>query len=113
MTAALRQSALADSISDAARVLGRRGGRPNGSFSSPLAAWIRTEVKQKQREGWGRREAFNIAADTEQKIDNDHFQLTEATADDAGIETVDESGNDQPALVSWSNWKKIWLKGGY
>lgn len=113
MTAALRQPVQSDPVAEAARALGKRGGRPKGSYSSPLAAWLRAEVRQKQREGWGRREAFNISADTEQKIDNDHFQLTEATADDAGIETVDETGNDQPALVSWSNWKKIWLKGGY
>lgn len=110
MTAVLRQPAPADPVADAARTLGRRGGRPKGSFSSKLAAWIRAEVKQKQREGWGRREAFNIAADTEQKIDKDHFQLTEATAEEAGIETVDDEGNDRPAVISWAYWKKIWLE---
>ncbi|WP_374343952.1 hypothetical protein [Azonexus sp.] len=67
-------------------------------------------MRQKQREGWGRREAFNIAADTEQKIDNDHFLLREVTAEEAGIETVDEDGNDRPAMVSWAYWKKIWLE---
>lgn len=111
--AALRQSEQADQVADAARVLGKRGGRPRGAFSSPKAAWIRAEVKQKQREGWGRREAFNIAADTEQRIDDDHFQLTESVAEEAGIETVDEDGNDQAAVVSWSNWKKIWLESGH
>lgn len=104
---------MADPIVDAARLLGSKGGRPKGSFSSPLAAWIRAEVKQKRREGWGRREAFSIAADTEQKIDKDHFQLTELVAEEAGIETVDEEGNEQPAVVSWSNWKKIWLESGH
>lgn len=113
MTVAMRQPASVDQVAEAARLLGRKGGRPLGSTSSPLAAWIRTEVKEKRREGWGRREAFNIAADTEQKIDRDHFLLSDWTADEAGIETVDEEGNDQPAVVSWSNWKKIWLEGGH
>lgn len=100
-------------VSEAARTLGQRGGRPQGSYSSPKAAWLRAEVKQKKREGWGRREAFNIAADTEQKLDSDRFQLRDLTADDAGIETVDEDGNDQPAIITWSNWKKIWLEAGH
>ena len=111
---ALRQPAPADPVADAARTLGLKGGRPRGSFSSKLvAAWIRAEVKQKRREGWGRREAFNIAADTEHRIDRDHFRLSDWTADEAGIETVDEDGNDQPAKVSWSHWKKIWLEIGH
>lgn len=94
-------------------MLGKRGGRPQGSYSSLKAAWLRAEVKKKKREGWGRREAFNIAADTEQKLDRDRFQLRDLTADDAGIETVDEDGNDQPAIITWSNWKKIWLEAGH
>ncbi len=110
MTSVLRQPAPADPVAEAARLLGSNGGRPKGSFSSPLAAWIRAEVRQKRREGWGRREAFNIAADTEQRIDKDHFQLTELAAEEAEIETVDEDGNDRPAKVSWSNWKKLWLE---
>jgi hypothetical protein len=101
--------AVAD-ITDAARALGRRGGRPKGSYSSPLARWLRNEVKQKQREGWGRREGFNIVADTEQPINKDLFRLTEWTAEEAKIETVDKSGNDIPATVSWAYWKKIWLE---
>lgn len=113
MTAVALKPQPVPDVTDAARALGRRGGRPKGSLSSPLAAWIRAEVKQKRREGWGRREAFNIAADTEQRIDDDHFHLKEWTAEEAGIETVDEEGNDRPAVVSWSNWKKIWLEGGH
>lgn len=110
MTAAMRQPAPVDPVADAARVLGRKGGRPKGSFSSPLAVWLRAEVKQKQREGWGRREGFNIAANTERPIDDDSFQLTERTAEEAEIETVDEDGTDRPATVSWAYWKKIWLE---
>lgn len=109
MTAALRQTTPAD-VSDAARALGRRGGRPKGSFSSPLAAWLRAEVKQKQREGWGRWEGFCITANTEQPIDKYAFRLNELTAEEAEIETVDEEGNDRPAKVSWAYWKKIWLE---
>ncbi|MBU1363942.1 MAG: hypothetical protein KKE51_08995 [Gammaproteobacteria bacterium] len=110
MTAVALKPQPAPDVTDAARALGRRGGRPKGSFSSPLAAWLRKEVKQKQREGWGRREGFNIAANTERPIDDDSFQLTERTAEEAEIETVDEEGNDRPATVSWAYWKKIWLE---
>ena len=113
MNAPFRPNEPADQVAEAARVLGKKGGRPKGSRSSLLAAWIRAEVQQKRREGWGRREAFNIAADTEQKIDKDHFQLKEWTAEEAGVETVDEEGNERPAVVSWSNWKKIWLEAGH
>lgn len=107
--AALRQTAPSD-LTEAARALGKMGGRPRGSFSSPLACWLRNEVKQKQREGWGRREAFDIAAGTQEQAGKDSFRLMERTAEEAGIETVDEEGNDLPATVSWSYWKKIWLE---
>lgn len=99
-----------DPIAEAARALGKRGGRPLGSCSSPLARWLRAEVKQKQREGWGRREGFDIAADTQERTGTDSFRLTEWAAEDAGIETVDQDGNDRPANVSWAYWKKIWLE---
>ena len=109
MTAVLRQSASVD-VTEAARALGRRGGRPRGYYYSPLARWLRAEVKQKQREGWVRWEGFCITANTEQPIDKYAFRLNELTAEEAGIETVDEDGNDKPANVSWAYWKKIWLE---
>lgn len=110
MTAAMLKPAPVDQVADAARVLGRRGGRPKGAFSSPLARWLRAEVEQKQREGWGRREGFDIAADTQERSGKDLFRLTEWAAEEAGVETFDQDGNDRPATVSWAYWKKIWLE---
>lgn len=90
-------------ISDAARQLGKLGGRPRGSYSSPLARWLRAEVRQKQREGWGRREAFDILANTETPDSRDAFVVTDCTADDNDL--------DLGARVTWSYWKKLWLEG--
>jgi hypothetical protein len=87
-------------ITDAARQLGRRGGRPRGSYSSPLAAWLRREVAVKQREGWSRREGFEIARDTHSADGQDGFTLAEWV--------TDEWDRDYPARVTWANWKKIW-----
>jgi hypothetical protein len=50
---------------NAAHFLGKRGGRPKGSCSSPLAMWLRSEIAQRQNEGYRCREAFVILRDTE------------------------------------------------
>lgn len=97
-------------ITEVARRLGKLGGRPQGAYSSPLARWLRGHVRQKQREGWSRREGFYILAETENRIGKDMFRLTDETADELGIETIDANGNDRPACVSWAYWKKIWLE---
>lgn len=107
---ALRKSTPAAGVSDAARELGRHGGRPKGSYSSPLAAWLRREIREKQGEGWGRREGFDIAADTHIREGRDAFVLGEWEADELGIETVDAEGNERLATVTWAYWKKIWLE---
>lgn len=75
MTVALLKPQPAADIAEAARELGRLGGRPKGSYSSPLAIWLRAEVKRRQREGWGRREAFDIVANTEHPSGRDAFTL--------------------------------------
>jgi hypothetical protein len=87
-------------ITEAARQLGKRGGRPKGSFSSPLAAWLRREVATKQREGWGRREGFEIEAETHCRESREAFVL--------GDWVTDAWDSDYPARVTWANWKKIW-----
>ena len=85
-------------VSDAARALGRLGGRPRGSYSSPLAIWLRAEIKQRRREGYGCRESF--LRDTEEPDGCDAFTVRDYTADTHSL--------DIGARVSWANFRKIW-----
>lgn len=90
-------------IAEAARQLGRRGGRPKGSYSSPLAIWLRSEIRNRQREGYGCREAFSILADTENPSGRNGFTVTDWTADAHGL--------DIGARVTWYYWRRLWRSG--
>jgi hypothetical protein len=91
--------AFAPDIAEAARQLGKLGGRPRGSFS-PLGRWLRSEIKQRHREGYACREAFQILRDTEDPAGRDAFAVRDHTADDYGL--------DIGARVTWANFRKIW-----
>lgn len=94
-----RPRTLAPDVSEAARTLGRLGGRPRGSFS-PLGRWLRKEITQRRREGYTAREAFRILRETEKPDGRDAFLLTDWTADAHGI--------DPETRVSWANYRKVW-----
>lgn len=104
MRAVFRQPAPANPVADAARVLGRKGGRPKGSFSSPLAEWIRAEVKQRRAEGYRCREAFEILRDSEEPCGKDVFKVKDWTADDHNL--------DIGTRVTWENYRKLWNRTG-
>ena len=87
-------------VSDAARQLGKQGGRPRGSYSSPLSIWLRQEVRQRQREGYRCREAFAILRDTERPDGDDAFFVTDWTADAHGL--------DLESRATWANYRKLW-----
>jgi hypothetical protein len=109
MTARLRHPAPADPVVEAARVLGKLGGRPRGSFSSPLARWLRAEVAQRKDDCYGCAEAFGVVREAEIPAGKKSLHLTDATMDRWGIEAKeDEDGNDLPVTVSLSYWKNIW-----
>lgn len=91
-------------VTDAARALGRLGGRPKGSFSSPLAIWLRSEVRQRQAEGYRCREAFDILRDTEEPDEADAFVVRDWTADVHDL--------DIGTRVTWSNYRKLWNRTG-
>lgn len=99
MTAALRQTLLVD-VTKAAQTLGKCGGRPKGSFSSPLSRWLRAEVKQRQAEGYRCREAFEILRDSEEPTGKDVFKVKDWTADDHDL--------DIGTSVTWDNYRKKW-----
>lgn len=94
------QPAPADPVAEAARVLGRLGGRPKGSFSSQLAIWLRAEIKQRKTHGYRRREAFDILRDTEQPDGSDAFKVFDHTADAHDL--------DIGARVTWHYWRRLW-----
>ena len=103
MTVPLRQVVMLDPeavVSDAARMVGKLGGRPKGSLSSPLSIWLRSEIAQRQREGYRCRESFEILRDTEDPDGEDAFRLTDYTSDQYAV--------DPDARVSWSYFKKLW-----
>lgn len=103
MTVAVLKPQPVAEIADAARQLGRLGGRPKGSYSSPLAKWLRAEIHKRQREGYGCREAFSILANTENPIGRDAFTVTDWTADAHGL--------DIGAQVNWDYWRRLWQTG--
>ncbi|MDY0012848.1 MAG: hypothetical protein RBS40_08160 [Rhodocyclaceae bacterium] len=65
---------------------------------------------EKQREGWTRREAFDIAAETHHRDGRDAFIIDEQLADELGIDTLDAAGGERPVRVTWGYWRKIWLE---
>lgn len=87
-------------VSEAARQLGKLGGRPKGSFSSPLSIWLRAEVKQRQRHGYRCREAFDILRDSEDPDGPEAFTVRDWTADEYGL--------DLNARVTLSYWRRLW-----
>ena len=87
-------------VTVSARAIGKLGGRPKGSFSSPLAMWLRREITQRRREGYRCREAFDILRETEKPDGHDAFELTDHTSDEHEIEPN--------ARVTWCNYRKIW-----
>lgn len=99
MTAALRQTAPVD-LTEAARALGKLGGRPKGSYSSNLAKWLRAEVKQRQADGYRCREAFDILRDSEEPAGRDSFTVKDWTADEHDL--------DIGTSVTWDNYRKKW-----
>lgn len=98
--AAFLQPASPDPVAETARTLGRLGGRPKGSYSSPLAIWLRAEIKQRQAQGYRRREAFEILRDSEKPDGPDAFQVSDWTADDHAL--------DIGARVTWCYWRRLW-----
>lgn len=100
---AVRYEVQCDPVADAARTLGRLGGRPKGSYSSPLAIWLRAEIKQRQAQGYRRREAFEILRDSEKPDGPDAFQVSDWTADDHTL--------DIGARVTWHYWRRLWRTG--
>ena len=100
MTIAVLKPLPVEGIAEVARQLGRLGGRPKGSYSSPLAKWLRCEIRKRQREGYGCREAFSILADTENPSGRDAFTVTDWTADAYDL--------DIGAQVNWDYWRRLW-----
>lgn len=94
-------------ISEAARALGKRGGRPPGSYSSPLAIWLREEVKKKFRDGYDCREAFDIISASEEPDGNNAFELTDYTAEQNGIDL------GPSVRVKMNYFRKIWKSALY
>lgn len=87
-------------LNHAARLLGKRGGRPRGSFSSPLAAWLRMEIAQRRRQGYKCRESFDILRDTEQPAGRDALTLSDHTSD--------QHETEPNARVTWHYYRKLW-----
>ena len=84
----------------AAKILGKLGGRPKGKLSSPLSIWLRSEIAQRQREGYQCREAFCILRDTEIPDGENAFGLTDFSSDQHEVEPN--------ARVTWGYYRKIW-----
>ncbi|GBG03804.1 hypothetical protein AZSI13_31310 [Azospira sp. I13] len=102
MPPAAAASVSLEESSKAARVLGQMGGRPKGSRSSSLAAWLRREVAQRRAEGYSCREAFVILRDTEDPDGDDALTLKDWTSDKHGVEPN--------ARVSWAYFKRLWYE---
>lgn len=105
MTAALRQPAPVDQVADAARVLGRQGGRPPGSLSSPLARWLRDEIKQAKRDRWTCRDAFEMLVENNRRTIGDAFVVGAETASEV-INTV--RGDIKGKRVGFEYFRKLW-----
>ena len=100
MTDALRQ-APPDPIAEAARVLGR----PPGSLSSPLARWLRDEIKQAKRDRWTCRDAFEMLVENNRRTMGDAFVVGAETASEV-INAV--HGDIKGRRVGFEYFRKLW-----
>lgn len=105
MNAALRQSAPIDPVADVVRLPRRGGGRPPGSFSSPLARWLRDEIKSAKRDRWTCRDAFWMLVENNRKTKGDAFVVGAETASDV-INTV--RGDIKGKRVGFEYFRKLW-----
>lgn len=90
-------------VSDAARVVGRQGGRPKGSVA-PHAEWLRSEMAAAKGSGYSCRELFEILAESEIRDGMDAFFVSRDTADRLGI---------PEKRVAWDAFKKLWARQGH
>lgn len=88
-------------VSDAARALGRCGGRPKGSTTA-AGDWLRFQIYQYQWAGYRCREAFELLQNAEKKDGRDALTVTDHTAD----------CHDLPPehRVTWDGFKKAWQR---
>lgn len=105
MTAALRRPAPVDQVVDAAWALGKRGGRPLGATSSPLARWLRIEIRQARRDNWTCRDAFRMLVENNRKAKGDAFVVGAETASEV-IHAV--HGDIKGRRVGFEYFRKLW-----
>lgn len=105
MTISLRQSAPAEQVAEVVRLPRRGGGRPPGSFSSPLARWLRDEIKQAKRDRWTCRDAFEMLVENNRRTRGDAFVVGAETASEA-IHTV--HGDIKGRRVGFEYFRKLW-----
>ena len=102
-----RLPALADPITDAARALGRRGGRPKGSFS-PLGLWLRGVIREMRRGGHGCVDTFRrLCLVEDQGSKPKSFRVSAETADDVWQDVgADIAGQ----TITFDQFRKIWQR---
>lgn len=105
MTAVALKPRPSPDVTDAARALGRRGGRPLGATSSPLARWLRIEIRQAQRDNWTCRDAFQMLVENNRKAKGDAFVVGAETASEV-INAV--HGDIKGRRVGFEYFRKLW-----
>lgn len=103
--AALRQPAQADTVAEDVRLPRRGGGRPPGSLSSPLARWLRDEIKQAKRDRWTCRDAFEMLVENNRRAIGDAFVVGAETASEV-INVV--RGDIKGRRVGFEYFRKLW-----
>ena len=97
MSAALRQPAPADPVAEVVRLPRCGGGRPPGSLSSPLARWLRSEIRQAKRDTWTCRDAFEMLVENNRRTTGDAFVVGAETAS----EVINAVHGDIKILSNW------------
>lgn len=107
MNTAQLKPAPPDPVADAARALGRRGGRPRGSFS-PLGAWLRGVIQEMRRAGHGCADTFRRLCLVEDPGPADaSFRVSAETADAVWLNIgADIAGQ----TVSWQAFRSTWRR---
>jgi hypothetical protein len=93
-------------VTDAARAIGRRGGRPKGSYS-PLRRWLRPQILKFKRQGHTCRNVFYGISLTEEMDGVDAFIVTAETAD---LYYEECFGDITGRRVTWSAFRKLWQR---
>lgn len=95
-----------NAVTEAARMIGKLGGRPKGTYT-PLTRWLRPQMARFKKQGCSCRNVFYSLAVEEDDGCPDFFIVSDYTAD---AYYADVFGDIRGKCVTWEAFRKLWQR---